>query len=252
LRPDLKNAVQTLVQHENVAKIAPPDIGGEFHMIRILRQTLFALGLAFANTSAFAAPVTFNFTFDDPASTAQAVGSITFEDTLLANPGANDFLLPNPAVLALDVTVTGSAAGDGTFTITDFEEVVFDTDGGTLNFGANLVGQPTSDSIWGTPDGASGDFNLFAAGLPDGAERYPQSRPAPNGKGPNTPSGVFYFTLGANFGFDEPMVLTGMSVPAGPVAPPATLPIGREAMLLLAGMLGLVAAFAIRRRKLRA
>mgnify|MGYP006339507021 CR=1 FL=1 len=236
MRPDLKNAVQTLVQHENVAKIALPDIGGEFHMIRILRQTLFALGLAFANTSAFAAPVTFNFTFDDPASTAQAVGSITFEDTLLA----------------LDVTVTGSAAGDGTFTITDFEEVVFDTDGGTLNFGANLVGQPTSDSIWGTPDGASGDFNLFAAGLPDGAERYPQSRPAPNGKGPNTPSGVFYFTLGANFGFDEPMVLTGMSVPAGPVAPPATLPIGRNAMLLLAGMLGLVAAFAIRRRKLRA
>ena len=68
MRPDLKNAVQTLVQHENVAKLAPPDIGGEFHMIRILRQTLFALGLAFANTSAFAAPVTFNFTFDDPAS----------------------------------------------------------------------------------------------------------------------------------------------------------------------------------------
>ncbi len=209
------------------------------------------LGLLLSATSVCAAPVTFNFTFDDPNSTAQAVGSITFEDTLLANPGVNDFFLPDPAVLALNVTVSGSAAGNGTFTMADFVEVVFDTDGATLDLGSQLVGQVTPDSsIWGTPDGNSGDFNFFSFAPKSRPERYNQQGNAPTGS--NAPNGVFYFTLGANGGNDEPMELIGMAPTGGPITPPATLPIGREAMLLLASMLGLVAAFAIRRRKRRA
>ena len=218
-------------------------------MIQVLHRPLLAFGLLLAASCVSAAPLTFNFTFDDPNSDAQAVGSITFEDTLLANPGANEFFLPDPAVLAISMTVSGATSGNGVFGLEDFTEVVFDTDGATLDFGSQLVGQATPDSTWGTPDGNSGDFNFFSSGG-KGVNRYASGGNAPTGGA--APEGVFFFTLGANGGADEEMVLAGMSVPAGPVAPPATLPIGREAMLLLAGMLGLVAAFAIRRRKLRA
>lgn len=222
-------------------------------MIKTLHQALLATGLLVAASIATAAPVTFNFTFDDPNSAAQAVGSITFEDTLLANPGVNDFFLPDPAVLALTVTVSGATNGNGTFGINDFAEVVFDTDGATLDLGSQLVGQVTPDSsVWGTPDGNSGDFNLFSSapvGNPQG--HYSQTNAATGGN--PAPNGVFYFTLGANGGNDEEMVLVGMAQPGGGPGPaPANLPIGRNAMLLLAGMLGLVAAFALRRRKHRA
>jgi hypothetical protein len=199
-------------------------------------------------SSAFAAPITFPFRFADPTGPAQAVGSITFESTLLVNPGANDFFLPDPAVLALDVTVSGSIAGNGSFGITDFNEVVFDTAGGTLDFGSQLVGQPTSGGPWGTPDGSSGDFNLFVSGGTRAAgERYPSASVVPNGVAA-PPNGNFFFTLGANGGAGENMVLTAMGAPV----PPPMLPIGRNALLLMAGLLGLGGVLVLRRRKLRA
>lgn len=210
-----------------------------------LAALLFAGSLGVAN----AAPITFQFTFDDPASTAQAVGSITFESTLLANPGTNDFFLPDPAVLALNVTVSGSANGNGTFTLADFNEVVFDTNGGTLNFGSQLVGQATSGSPWGTTDSNGGDFNLFSGSPVAYPARYNQPATAPTGVNV-APSGVWYFTLGANGGADEPMELVGMSAGGG-VTPAAALPIGRGAWLALAGLLALVGLVAFRRRTLR-
>jgi hypothetical protein len=111
-----------------------------------------------------------------------------------------------------------------------------------------LVGQPTSGGPWGTPDGNSGDFNLFLSG---GARltgaRYSNAPEVPNGS--NTPpDGVFFFTLGANGGQGEAMILTAMGAPV----PPPMLPIGRNALLFMAGLLGLGGVLVLRRRKQRA
>ena len=216
-----------------------------------VRRTLATLFFAGMLGVANAAPITFQFTFDDPASTAQAVGSITFESTLLQNPGANDFELPDPAVLALNVTVSGAAMGNGTYAITDFTGVVFDTNGGTLNFGSQLVGQPTTGSPWATLGENSGDFNLFSSGSVRGTSNYSQAPVAPKGVNP-TPEGVDPFTLGANGGTGEPMELIGMNAVGGGNATAAVmLPFDRSTWTLLAGLLGLVAVVAFRRRSLR-
>ncbi|MBS0570355.1 MAG: hypothetical protein JSS28_07095 [Proteobacteria bacterium] len=197
-----------------------------------------------------AAPVTFNFTFsganvnppDRPASakypnppkankatgnSAVITGSITFEDSLLQNPGLNDFNLPNPAVLALTATVSGASSGNGTFGMSDFSEVVFDTNGGTLNFNQQLVGQPTSGSPWGSPDGNGGDFNLF-------------------GNSPSAPNGEFYFTLCTNGGNGDctNLISAVNAIAAGTSATPA---LGRWALLALAGLLGLAGFTGLRR-----
>ena len=215
----------------------------------LVRCTLAALLSVGTLGIAHAAPITLQFTFDDPASTAQAVGSITFESALLQNPGTQFFDLPDPAVLALNVTVSGAASGNGTFALTDFTGVVFDTNGGTLDFGRQLVGQPTAGSPWATLDGNSGDFNLFSGSPKRGESGYGESSTAPDGSN-STPDGVDPFTLGANRGSGEPMVLVGMSIVGGGTAP-AALPFGRNAWIVLSGLLGLVAVFAVRRRSLR-
>ena len=213
------------------------------------RCTLAALLTVGVFGVAYAAPITFQFTFDDPASTAQAVGSITFEGTLVQNPGQQFFDLPDPAVLALNVIVSGAANGNGTFAITDFTGVAFDTNGGILDFASQLVGQPTSGSPWATLDGNSGDFNLFSGSPKRGDSGYGESPNTPDATNP-TPDGVDPFTLGANGGNGEPMVLVGMSALGGYTSP-ASLPFGRNAWIVLAGLLGLVALFAVRRRSPR-
>jgi hypothetical protein len=223
-----------------------------------IRYQIGLLSLALLMTSlATAAPVTFNFTFDDPGSSALAVGSITFEDTLVANPGFNNFALPDPAVLALTVTVTGASSGNGTFGINDFVRVVFDTNGGTFNFSAELVGQPTDGLPFGTqiPDlppakaqfyaGDAGDLNLFSVGgitRADSSERYANRTTPAGGIGPLPPEGVFWFLLGADGGTAEAMALVSMA-PAGGgggagAAPIAVPTLGFWASLILC--LGLV------------
>lgn len=148
--------------------------------------------MACSAMSALAAPVTISFTYQQGA--ARAVGSVTFESTLIANPGNNSFVLPNPAVLNIQMTVTGATAGNGTFTTADFTQVFFDTGGATLNLRQPLIGQPTPGNPWGTTqDGTSGDLNFFGA--------------AP------TPNGTFFFTLTANGGAANSMIL----VAAAPV-----------------------------------
>ena len=161
----------------------------------MLTRTIAAVMLGFAlfagtATSAVAAPLTFNFTFAGNGATA--TGFIIFESTLLPNPGATIFVLPNPAVLDLQVTVSGATAGNGTFGIGTFSSIIWNTNGATLNLSAQLVGQPTPGSPWGTTtNGTSGDFNLFGTVAP-------------------APRGTTQFTLGANFGAANSMVLTSM------------------------------------------
>ena len=209
--------------------------------------------------AAQASPITFNFTYSGanlippppptaPTSakypnapkvangnTAVITGSITFESTLLANPGTNDFTLPNPAVLALNVTVTGASAGNGVFGLSDFSEVRFETNGGTLDFSKSLVGQPTSNSPWGTPDGNGGDFNLFGAGVPPNV---------------TAPVGEWFFTLCTNggpigSGISDCTNLTSMINAAATTVP---APVSSRWMLLaLAGLLGLAGFAGLRR-----
>jgi hypothetical protein len=132
-----------------------------------------------------------------PSNTAAAAGIIRMDVSALANPGETEWPT-TPFVQALTVTVTGATAGNGTFTEADFERVVFETGGATLDLGAQLVGQPTPLGPWGTPSGDAGDFNLFAAN-------------------PAAPTGVYYFLLGADGGNGDEMLLTSF-LPITPLA----------------------------------
>lgn len=222
-------------------------------MTRVAFRRLGALCAALLFTGAAqASPVTFNFTYSGSvvppppasvtatnppytkatmavASTATMTGSITFESTLLANPGNNQINLPSPAVLALNVTVSGASAGNGTFGISDFSHVAFDTHGGTLDFSKQLIGQPTSGAPWGTAyNGTAGDFNLFGKGLPNQA-----------------PIGENWFTLCANAGQSGCASLASAINAAVGVSSTPTL--NRWALLALAGLLSLAGFAGLRR-----
>jgi hypothetical protein len=221
---------------------------------RLAAAALLLLVASVAN----AAPITFNFTWSGASlgNNARATGFITFERTLLANPGNNGFALPNAAVTNLSITVTGAAAGNGTFPLAAFTTVVFETNGGTLDLTRQLIGQPTTQLPWGTPTdslgmqaGDGGDFNLFG-GAPDGVSRYAARAPA--GVVAPAPVGVNYFRLAANGGQGDNMLLTSFA-PAGQgtgffANVPATNAWGIAA---LAGLLALAGAFAARRFRAR-
>jgi len=145
--------------------------------------------LAAANP-AWASDISFAFNFSGAAydgNNALAKGTITFDSTKLNNPGRNlwdpNDLYPGYGtrtaglVTDLTVTVTGSTggAGDGVFSLADFDAVLFDTSSTALNLGQQLIGQATSSpngKTWGQDDPINplpspaafytGDFQLFA------------------------------------------------------------------------------------------
>ena len=140
---------------------------------------------------------------------AVATGFITVDTSLLPNVVGFPVYtaLPDPAVTALSVTVSGSSAGNGTFTLADFNQFTFSTPV-ALNLSQELIGQPVGGGCtFGTSTGScgdsvSGDFNLFGIG--------------------NAPTGVWYFDL-MTAGGDQMLVTSISSASISSAVPePAT------------------------------
>lgn len=133
--------------------------------------------------------------------TPKAEALIRFKPNALPNPGAlpqpfvtpiisdetgkdiSDFNTKSPitsVVEALTLTVSNALIGNGTFTLSDFGGIIWNTNGAALDFTKELVGQPTFGGLgenWGTvvsappggfydgtveePTSYGGDFNLF-------------------------------------------------------------------------------------------
>ena len=163
--------------------------------MKLLLNALLISLLAIA--PAVADPLVFVFRFAgadylDGVNPAVASGTITVDSTLLGNPNRNVWdvssgsIYSGPGnygtnipglVTALSVTVTGAtnSADNGTFTLADYDAVLFDTSSRALNLGQQLMGQATfspNGKTWGendTSDGATppaaytGGFQLFAA-----------------------------------------------------------------------------------------
>jgi hypothetical protein len=149
---------------------------------------------------------------------ATATGQIVLDLTTLPNPGGPAYDMYND-IQSLTLTVTGASSGNGTWTKADLAPIsnlntytYWDTGGATLNMQQELVGQPTTGNPWGTPDGLSGDFNLFFT----------------NGG----PLGTFYFTLTTSGGLGDSMLLESVA-PAVPE--PGTLALAGSGVILLAG-----------------
>src|ERR1700691_2410264 len=70
---------------------------------------------------------------------AMGTGTVTFDPSLLNNPGNNDPL----NVTAFSITISGAtnSLDDGTFGLADYGGFLLDTGGATLNFSQQLIGQ---------------------------------------------------------------------------------------------------------------
>lgn len=103
-----------------------------------------------------------NFTLKYTGNSGGSIlGSIGIDDTYLLNPslGYTLYNLPNNAFTSLSLTVTGGLTD--TFSLSDYNEIYFNTDGATLDLSKELVGQITNNGTWGT----RGDFVLFGGSL---------------------------------------------------------------------------------------
>lgn len=142
---------------------------------------------------------------------ATATGWMTVDAAAIPNPGSNiDAGLPS-WLTGLSITVSGASSGNGTFTLTDFSDMAWDTAGGTLNLNTQMIGQPTASAPWGTTyDGLGGDLNFFAFT-------------------PGAPDGTMFFTLTTDQGVGDSMVLTS----AGAVPEPATCSLLATSLLAL-------------------
>ena len=97
---------------------------------------------------------------------ASAVGLLTMDDQITPNPTSEPSFLyfgEGQAILELDLTVNNATSGNGSFSLTDFDYVSWDTGGDSLDWSLQLIGQAVDNGGWGTAtDGTVGDFGLWA------------------------------------------------------------------------------------------
>jgi hypothetical protein len=188
--------------------------------MKISNRLLLVLLLVSACSAAADTFQTYNLAWSGASfkDSAQATGQITIDLTTLPNPGGPVYDMYNDTA-SLTITVVDAPVGDGTWnkgdlTISQFDSYTnWDTGGGVLNLNAELIGQPTMyGQTWGTPNGHSGDFNLFF--------------------GRGGPSGTNFFTLTTDEGYGDQMLLTEFA-PDGDTPEPGTF------ILLSSGVLGI-------------
>jgi hypothetical protein len=194
-------------------------------------SALFVASTLLSTGSASAAIVTLNTTWSGASfgNAATATGVFSFDNaalpTIVSQPLIN---LPNAAVTALSITISGAAAGNGTFGISNFASIYFQARS-ALNFGQELIGQiQTNGCAFGTStgrcgNGSGGDFNLF-------------------GNGGGAPTGTYYFQLTTAGG--QNLLVTSMTAATAAVPEPAS-------WALMIGGFGLIGAAMRRRQSVR-
>lgn len=207
------------------------------HLRALTASLAFTLAVALFGALPAAAQIkTFDLTYSgaDFGNAASATGTITIDESQLINPGFTQQDI-NPFVTAFSLTVSGASAGNGTFGLSDYVPVGFfgffiDTNGGTLEFTKELVGQPTDIDPFGTSfDGSGGDFNFFVndAGFANGA-----------------PTGTSFFQITTAAGAGDSLHLTSFA--------PAAVPEPSSSAAFACGALGLGGLLiAARRRKMK-
>jgi len=189
------------------------------------RPLIAGLLTLLAAAPAAASPSTYNFSFSGSAygaapNGALAMGSITFEQSLLANPGRSVYDPGNSLqgaygtptlnlVTALSVLVTGSTNGNGTWGLSDFDAVVFDSSLRPLDLTRELVGQATASLIGKT--GGQDDPNPFASFVQSYTGDFQLFAKA----GSAAPTGIYPFQLGTNGGNDDPLQLISFAPAEG-------------------------------------
>ena len=200
-----------------------------------MKNILIMLTALILSTQVQAAPQRYDFVFTGDGNPATAIGYIVFESSLIPNPTVdsdNFITLPDPLVLDINVNISGSASGDGTYSLVDFNAIAFATGGATLDLTTELVGQTTPNGTWGTPDGNNGDFNLLGISQQPPTALQSTNYQSTQGTPIGPPTGVFYFTLGAG-GSGERMILSSFHPFAATAVPTLSNPLLLILILLL-------------------
>jgi PEP-CTERM motif-containing protein len=167
-----------------------------------------------------ALPITFDLTYSgfEFGNAATAVGTITFDDTVLPNPGTLvNVTSATLGVTDFSITVSGASSGNGTFGLASVTNWIWIV-GSPLNLTQQLVGQPGFN-----------DFN-WCGFLFDGCA-------------PPAPGGVAAFTIQTNAETGDSLRLTSMQ-------PVSTVPEPSAMALLAIGLGGLAARRTYHRRRI--